>query len=182
MFATVSLFSYCGLSGSFEPVCTLQVSHSISVLIWYVCCADMLSHIKSLSHISHISFITDDDYTGLHEIRFAGPLESTAPWSSASSSIHSPPHICPLSHWLLPGQIWSCYGVCEMLSVTLWRAIRAFTSPEECWWATACASIAQLSSACLGDTADREDGARPGVAARLHHGAKWRNQPFSLSA
>ena len=34
---------------------------------------------------------------------------------------------------------------------------------------TDCASIAQLSSVCLGDTADGEDVARPGVAAWLHH-------------
>ena len=55
-----------------------------------------------------------------------------------------------------------------MLTVALYRAI---TSPEECWKATVCASIAQLSSACVGHTADREVGAKPGVTARLQHGA-----------
>ena len=48
-----------------------------------------------------------------------------------------------------------------MLAITLCRAI---TSPEEGWKATVCA---MLSSACVGHTADREVGARPGVTARL---------------
>ena len=43
---------------------------------------------------------------------------------------------------------------------------------------TDCASIAQLSSVCLGDTADGEDVARPGVAAWLHHGANRKKNPY----
>ena len=46
-----------------------------------------------------------------------------------------------------------------MLTVALCRAV---TSPEECWKATVCASLAQLSSACVGHTADGEVGAKPG--------------------
>ena len=55
-----------------------------------------------------------------------------------------------------------------MLTIALYRAS---TSPEEGLKATVCASIAQLSSACVGHTADREDGAKPGVTARLQHGS-----------
>ena len=106
-FATVSLFSHCGLRSLLQLICTLHVSHSSCC---FVCCSDMLSHFTE--SVTYIIYCTDGNNTGPHEIRFAASPVSTAPWYSALSSIHCPPRICPLSHWLYPGQTRSCKGVC----------------------------------------------------------------------
>ena len=88
------------------------------MLVQRECSADIMSHTKYLSHISHLSFITDDEYTGPHEIRITSPPESMVPvlrviqysWSSTHLST------CHTDHFL------DKYGVAEVIakySVTL---------------------------------------------------------------
>ena len=98
-FATVSLFSHCGLLA----LCMFPLQLLLCVLSWYVISLYIAWYMYYLLYCWQLN-------TEPHDIRFAVSTENTAPWLSGCSD-SSPPRACPLSHHLSPGQTRSCKGV-----------------------------------------------------------------------
>ena len=162
MFATVSLFSYCGLRSLLQLICTLHVSHSSC---YFVCCSDMLSHLSHISFIVLMAIILGLMKSGLLFLRRV--LLPNLQLCPVSIVLHVSVH-CHTDYVL------DKHGVAKvsvkMLSVALCWAI---TSPDGCWKATVCCMLS--CSVC------RAHGSWRGWSqARLQHGGQLKKPALQL--